>query len=156
MNKHLHLAACLGLTAAASWAVAQRPAPVAHLQVPAVVRARAHAQATAVFAITVDAGYHIQSDHPKSIYYIPTAIAITPADGVRVAKVAWPPTVNHPFSFSPAPLPVFEGTVKVPVTLATGDAGSHILHGTFQFQACNDRSCLAPVKMPFTLDLEVK
>ncbi len=130
---------------------------VAHLQAPAPVQARAHATATAVFTITVDAGYHIQSNHPKLDYLIPTTLALAPAGGVHATRVAWPKAQNHTFSFSPGqPLAVFEGTMHVPVTLATGAAGTQVLHGSFRYQACNDQLCRPPVTQRFTLTVTVR
>lgn len=132
-------------------ALAQAPAGVAHLQTPTPLSAPAHATATATFHVSIDPGYHIQSNHPKLDYLIPTSLTIAPADGVSVAKVAWPAAEDHKFSFSADPLAVFEGTFAVPVTLKTGAAGSTTLHGTFTYQACNDQLCRPPVKVPFTL-----
>ncbi len=148
------LAAVLAL---AGFAFGQVSAGVAHLQPPATVHARAHATATAVFQISVDAGYHIQSNHPKLDYLIPTRLTIEPAGGVHATRVAWPKAQNHTFSFSPGqPLAVFEGRFAVPVTLATGAAGMQVLHGSFRYQACNDQLCRPPVTQPFTLVVAVR
>jgi thiol:disulfide interchange protein DsbD len=130
-------------------------AGVAHIAGP-VVTARAQATAIAALSITVEPGFHIQSNHPKLDYIIPSAITITPADGITATKVTWPPTVDRKFSFSPQPLAVFEGQIKVPVTLTTGAAGAHVLHGTFRYQACNDQLCRPPVTEPFTLAVHVR
>ncbi|HEY7839751.1 MAG TPA: protein-disulfide reductase DsbD domain-containing protein [Terriglobales bacterium] len=121
-----------------------------------MVTARAQATAIAALSITVEPGFHIQSNHPKLDYIIPSAITITPADGITATKVTWPPTVDRKFSFSPQPLAVFEGQIKVPVTLTTGAAGAHVLHGTFRYQACNDQLCRPPVTEPFTLAVHVR
>jgi hypothetical protein len=151
-------ATALFLTAAALGQLPQgMAAGVAHIQAPAAVQARARATATAEFTITIDAGYHIQSNHPKLDYLIPTTLAIEPAGGVHATGVAWPKAQNHTFSFSPGqPLAVFEGTMHVPVTLATGAAGTRVLHGSFRYQACNDQLCRPPVTQRFTLKLVVR
>ena len=151
------LTLALGCALALAAAAQMRALPgVAHVHPPAVVMARAHAVATARFTISVDPGFHIQSNHPKLDYLIPTKLTIEPAAGVAVTKVAWPPASDHKFSFSPQPLAVFEGTLRVPVTLRTGAAGTHVLHGTFQYQACNDQLCRPPVTEPFALTLRVR
>jgi DsbC/DsbD-like thiol-disulfide interchange protein len=137
-------------------AAGQRPAPVAHLLAPNAVEAPAHGTAAAVFTVTIDSGFHIQSNHPKLSYLIPTAISITPAGGVAAVRVNWPPTVDRKFNFAPDALAVFEGTVKIPVTLRTGGPGTQVLHGTFQYQACNDRVCRAPETVPFTLQVHIR
>ena len=142
----------------AGWAGAQlrMPPGVAHLQTPTTVEARAHALTSAVFTVRIDAGFHIQSNHPKLDYLIPTSLSLTPAAGISLAKVAWPAAKDHTFSFSKDPLAVFEGTLKVPVTLRTGAAGHAVLHGSFRYQACNDQLCRPPVSVPFTLDVRVR
>lgn len=122
----------------------------------APLTAAAHSTATAEMTISVEPGFHIQSNHPKIEYLIPTAITIAPAGGITVAKVAWPATVDRKFSFSPQALAVFEGQFKVPVTLKTGGAGTHLLQGSFRYQACNDTMCRAPVTEAFTLPVHVR
>lgn len=122
----------------------------------APVNAAPHASVTTQLSIAVAPGFHIQSNHPKIEYLIPSAITITPTDGITVGKVAWPATVERKFSFSPQPLAVFEGQFKVPVTLKTGAAGTHLLHGSFRYQACNDTMCRAPVTVGFTLPVHVR
>lgn len=145
-----------GATAVVAAAALAQAAGVAHLQPPAKVQARAHAQVTTVFQVRVDAGYHIQSNHPKLDYLIPTTLTITPADGITATQVAFPPAAEHKFSFASDPLTVFEGVVKIPVTLATGAPGAHTLHGTFGYQACTDQLCRPPVTVPFSFQVDVR
>jgi len=33
--------------------------------------------------------------------------------------------------------------------------GTHTLHGTLRYQACNDQVCTAPTSIPFTLEVTV-
>ncbi|MGH9520258.1 MAG: protein-disulfide reductase DsbD domain-containing protein [Terriglobales bacterium] len=136
-------------------ALAQLPG-VAHVMAPKPVSAPAHATATTMVTIKIDQGFHIQSNHPKLDYLIPTSLALTPAGGVALTAVKWPAAAEYKFSFSPDPLAVFEGTLQVPVTLKTGAAGSYTLHGTFHYQACNEQLCRPPVSEPFTLQVRVR
>ncbi|MGN6592378.1 MAG: protein-disulfide reductase DsbD domain-containing protein [Terriglobales bacterium] len=136
-------------------AAAQLPG-VAHIQAPARVEAKAHAMVVVNFEVSVEPGFHIQSNQPKLDYIIPSTLTLTPAQGVSVAKVEWPQAQDKKFSFSPDPLAVFEGNFALPVTLKTGAAGTVTLHGVFRYQACNDQLCRPPVKQPVTLTLQVK
>lgn len=142
----------LALTFAA-WA--QAPG-VARVQAPAKIAAAAHSTAQAAFVVTIAPGFHIQSNHPKLDYLIPSTIELQPAHGVSVERVAWPKAQEHKFSFSADPLAVFEGTLKIPVTLKTSGPGVAELHGTFRYQACNDQMCRPPVKVPLTLEVDVR
>jgi DsbC/DsbD-like thiol-disulfide interchange protein len=141
--------------AAVTFVLAQAPG-VAHLEAPKMVQAKAHATVVANFAVVIDAGFHIQSNHPKLDYLIPTTLTLAPAGGVSVTQVAWPRPQDHKFSFAADPLSVFEGTVKVPVTLKTGAAGEQTLHGTFRYQACNDQLCRPPVSVGVVVTVSVR
>lgn len=147
----------LGLVAVfAVAALAQAPG-VASIRAPRALAAAAHGTAIARFTISIQPGFHIQSNHPKLDYLIPTSLTLTPADGVAVEKVAWPAAKDHTFSFSPnQPLAVFEGTFAVPVTLKTGAPGTATLRGSFRYQACNDELCKPPVTVPISLTVHVR
>lgn len=145
------------LTCAAALAVAQGPSPVARIKASGVTRIAENSRATARLTVTIQQGFHIQSDHPKSDFLIPTALKLTPADGITVAGVTWPKPQEHKFSFSADPLSVFEGTVPVTVGLKESGphVGSHVLKGTFRYQACNDQLCRPPVTVPVSLQVDV-
>ncbi|MGH9488738.1 MAG: protein-disulfide reductase DsbD domain-containing protein [Terriglobales bacterium] len=148
----LALAAVLLLSAA----LLAQTLDVATITVPASLHASAHSTAVAYFKIAVQPGFHIQSNHPKQEFLIPSRLSLAPADGVTVTKVAWPRAQEHTFSFSPKqPLAVFEGSFQIPVTLMTGAPGTAILHGRFRYQACNDELCRPPVTVPFSLIVHV-
>lgn len=145
------------LTCAAAVAMAQGPSPVARINAPAATRIAENTTATARFTVIIQPGFHIQSDHPKSDFLIPTTLKLTPAGGVAVEKVAWPTPQEHKFSFSADPLTVFEGTVPVTVKLkeSGSHAGMHVLKGTFRYQACSDQLCRPPVTVPVSLTVNV-
>ncbi|MGH9467350.1 MAG: protein-disulfide reductase DsbD domain-containing protein [Terriglobales bacterium] len=123
----------------------------------APVEARAHSTAVARLSITVEPGFHIQSNHPKQDYLIPSSIKFQPAGGVSVVRVAWPAAKDVRFAFDPKqPYAVFTGSFIVPVTLRTAAAGAATLKGSFHYQACNDQLCKPPVSVPFTLQVQVR
>ncbi|MGH9482395.1 MAG: protein-disulfide reductase DsbD domain-containing protein, partial [Terriglobales bacterium] len=146
----------LGCFVALAPASGQAPAGVAHLKAPPTVEAQAHAAAVAVFDVRIDSGFHIQSNHPKLEYLIPSSLEIAPVGGIVVTGVIWPPAAEHKFSFSPDVLTVFEGDIKVQVRMRTGGSGEHTMHGSFRYQACNDELCRPPVTVPFTFQVDVR
>lgn len=154
-NKSFKIAAVV--SGATMLALAQGPAQVAQVKSPAVTRIAENARASARLTVTIQPGFHIQSDHPKSDFLIPTALKLTPADGIAVERVVWPAPQEHKFSFSADPLSVFEGSVPVVVKLKeTGQhLGSHVLKGTFRYQACSDQLCRPPVTVPVSLTVDV-
>ena len=62
------------------------------------------------------------------------------------------------FPFSPTQLKVYEGEVVFRLNMrAAADAtlGPRDIPLQLEYQACNDRSCLPPVKVPVTAHLEI-
>jgi thiol:disulfide interchange protein/DsbC/DsbD-like thiol-disulfide interchange protein len=107
--------------------------------------------------ITIDPGWHINSDEPGDEFSIPTEIAWQLPE-------SWPePTTQLPegkkitFEFSESPIEVWEGTVVAIATLPVpADAmGAVQLKSTVTAQACNNTRCLPPLPVEATLNLEV-
>ena len=99
----------------------------------------------------VQDGYHVNSHRPSSELEIPTAIELAPETGVRLATAQYPAGTTYVPLFDPTEkLDVYAGefAVRIPVVAS---AGSHALHGTLKYQAC-DRAACYPVK---TLPLDV-
>lgn len=99
----------------------------------------------------VQDGHHVNSHHPASELEIPTAVDLSPEAGVQLQAAQYPPGKTYTLaSDSTDKLDVYTGdfTVRLPVT---AKAGSHELHGTLRYQAC-DRAACYPVK---TLPLDV-
>jgi peroxiredoxin len=107
--------------------------------------------------VRVGAGYHVMSDHPSAPTYIPTRVALEPADGVSVGTTSYPPASTY--AIGPKTIATFDGTfdVKVPVTVAPGaPAGPRTLRGTLRYQACTESRCLFPTTLPFEVTLSVR
>jgi DsbC/DsbD-like thiol-disulfide interchange protein len=138
------------------WAALLVFAPgVAHVQAPPKINAPAHASVEATVTVAIDAGYHIQSNHPKLDYLIPSEVSLTPADGIELKQTDWPKPEEHKFSFSADALDVFEGNVPVRLRIATGTPGTHTIQGSLHYQACTDQLCRPPATAPFTLTVVV-
>jgi thiol:disulfide interchange protein DsbD len=150
----------LMLTLMASWAQAQleRPQPVFQVELlsdrePAV----AGEELRLAVIVTIDQGWHINSDEPGDEFALPTTVDWTLPDG-------WPdPTMEFPegeelrFSFSETPLEVWHGTVALAGSLAVpADAiGTAEIRARVTAQACNDTQCLPPVPVTVTKNLDV-
>lgn len=112
----------------------------------------------AAVTFSVDKPWHVNARHPLDEFLIPT-LANFPEDGpFRVLRVAYPEAVMMTLSFSPEPLALYEGTfavgieAEVPADLAPG---THMLKGTLQFQACNDKMCAPPAEAAFSVEITV-
>ena len=108
------------------------------LQVPITVRIRR--------------GYHINSNTPNDPYLIPTSLA-WPNVPLRVASVMYPPAEEVKYDFSDKPLSVYSSRVEIVTTFQVESVpgGVDELHGTFRFQACNDKACLPPKTLPVSV-----
>ena len=109
--------------------------------------------------LTVQKSYHVNANPPSEEYLIPTQVTLGTAKGMTVGRPVYPKGHIFKFSFSDKPLSVYEGsvTVKVPVAVSKqARTGTQNLTGTVKYQACNERSCLAPTTAKFALTLRVK
>jgi thioredoxin:protein disulfide reductase len=113
------------------------------------------ASGTVRVEITVQPGWHVNSDAPSDPYLIPTSVRLGLPAGWSADKAQFPPSRLAKFAFSEDELAVFEGTfvVTVPVRLAPDAARPESLGGVVEAQACNDQVCLAPAEVPFTVAL---
>jgi thiol:disulfide interchange protein DsbD len=112
--------------------------------------------AVATVRITVDDGWHINSNAPLDPYLIPTSVRLDAPDGWHVGPPAFPEHTLASLSFSDQLVAVFEGSfaVTVPVRAPAGAAMPTVLRGAVEAQACNDTICLAPQSVAFTLPIE--
>jgi thioredoxin:protein disulfide reductase len=126
------------------------PPPGQLLQVSAQLRAAGGSGAgTLAIEARVAPGWHVNSHKPSEDYLIPTQVRIDPNPAVAVGEPRYPEGKSIKFAFAEKPLSVYEDrfTIEVPVTLHGAAPGS--LKGAIEFQACNDKQCLAPASVVF-------
>ena len=102
--------------------------------------------------------YHINSDRPLQDYLIPTTLQFEPRPGVTFAKTTFPPAQVKKLPVSDSPMSVFEGIVRIEAEIipaADITLKEVVIRGSVRYQACDDRSCLPPVRQPFSLALPV-
>jgi DsbC/DsbD-like thiol-disulfide interchange protein len=110
-------------------------------------------------AFRVARGYHINSNKPSSELLVPTVLSVSPPTNIVVAKMTYPAGEDRSFPFSPGEkLNVYTGdfalTALVRVTRTT-PLGRYRVHGTLKYQACDDRACYPPGKVPVAFDVKV-
>lgn len=103
-------------------------------------------------------GFHINANKVMEEYLIPTTVQAELPKGFRLAEAAYPEGKLLKFDFSEKMLNVYDGTVtlrmKVEV-LADAPLGTASPTLTLRYQACNDRACLPPVKLPVPVQFTV-
>lgn len=112
---------------------------------------------SAVLVVTVDVqdGWHVNSNAPLEDYLIPTQVRLELPSGWGAPTAEYPPHRLAAFAFSEGPVAVLEGRFEVSVTVTRGADATPVarLQGMVEAQACNDRLCLAPAEVPFSVEL---
>ncbi len=104
-------------------------------------------------------GFHMNSHKPTEAYLIPTTLTVQPAAGIQLLDTIYPNGQLEKFSFSPdKALDVYTGKVTLRLCLSThSDAplGLVTIPTVLRYQACNDSTCLPPVKVAVSITFEV-
>ena len=139
-----------GAKSSAGWVTAEPAAPVS---------IAAGKSTTATLRFRVADGYHINSNKPKSELLIPTELKLEPPVGMRISAVSYPEGSEFALSFDPTEkLSVYSGEFVVTAKLNAlrgARAGSYPLNGVLSYQACNDRACFPPKKLPVSLEVRI-
>jgi DsbC/DsbD-like thiol-disulfide interchange protein len=110
-------------------------------------------------AVDIAHGYHMNSNLPTDKYLIPTTLTPKLPTGFELLGTIYPAGRVEKFSFSPEKgLDVYSGTVTLKLRLiAHNDApiGAVTLPVTLRYQACNDTTCLPPVRVPVDVRVDV-
>jgi thiol:disulfide interchange protein DsbD len=112
-------------------------------------------------AVVVDIlqGFHMNAHKPSEEFLIPTTLTPQLPPGFREIETVYPEGRDLKFSFSPdKPLAVYSGSVTLKMKLEAGAVaplGEVSLPLVLRYQACNDTTCLPPVKVPVTVKLRV-
>jgi DsbC/DsbD-like thiol-disulfide interchange protein len=149
-------------SAAAAQSSTDTPAPAA------IVKPRAFVSLAPVprgkefqvaLAVDIAPGYHMNSHHPTDKYLIPTTLTPKLPTGFELLDTIYPAGRVEKFSFSPDKgLDVYSGSVTLKLRLiAHNDApiGAVTFPVTLRYQACNDTTCLPPVKVPVDVRVDV-
>ena len=147
----------LMLSGLAASSLAQPPTVAIH---PVGETDAVHADTTARVGldITLDAGYHVNSNTPLDDLLIPTVLRLDPPEGFDLEGVAFPDAILLEQVGAEEPLAVFEeefvigAALRVDASLAPG---TYSIPGTLRYQACNDRMCFNPTNAPVQLDVTV-
>ncbi len=94
----------------------------------------------------ISSNWHINSNKPNDEFLIPTVISAK-GNGIKLVKIKYPRPHELKLSFSELPVSVFEGETKIGLTfeiLQSAALGKQNIEVVFDYQACNDVTCLPP------------
>jgi hypothetical protein len=107
----------------------------------------------------IRSGYHVNSHKPSDEYLIATTLTPQLPAGFQVLDTIYPAGRQEKFSFSPnKPLDVYTGSVTFKLrVVAQADAPIGVVNipTILRYQACNDTTCLPPVKIPVDVRVDV-
>jgi hypothetical protein len=105
------------------------------------------------------AGFHVNSNHPKSEFLIPTALKLNPPTDIVIGRVGYPPGEEMSFAFAPEDkLSVYTGEFPITVEvrpLAGVLPARYMIHGELRYQACDNAACYPPRKLPVEFEVKV-
>lgn len=108
--------------------------------------------------VNIDEEWHINSNNPYEDYLIPTQLTIQQNENFKLNKVVYPEGHDFKFSFSENPLSVWEGEIIIGALVNVSEntePGIYSLVLNFEYQACNNMSCLAPTSISDTVEIIV-
>lgn len=112
----------------------------------------------AVVQVRLQKGFHVNSNEPLEQYLIPTSLEFVLLSGVHVSGLSYPEPIHLVTGGSETPLAVFENEFSIGVALELDPAlanGEHVLLGQLNYQACDDKVCYRPDKLPVQVALNV-
>ena len=152
------IAVVLALSIAGQAQEAKKKQYVAQLATPRISVAGAKTVPVQL-RFAIDPEMHINSNHPTTENLIATKLTLDLPTDIAVLKTIYPAGKDFSFAFDPSEkLNVYTG--EFPITLqlrpARGaSAGTLKVHGELQYQACNDRACFPPKKLPVEFEVTV-
>ncbi|NWF50345.1 MAG: thioredoxin fold domain-containing protein [Ignavibacteriaceae bacterium] len=109
--------------------------------------------------LKIKESWHINSDKPKEDFLIASIVSIDTSDNnFKVVKTYYPKAKDYKLSFSETPLSVWDGEVTIGALIKVNEnikPGNYKLIVNFDYQACNDMSCLAPNSVQDTLEINI-
>ncbi len=133
--------------------------PVVKVTSAPVVTAVQGKPATVALSFNVANGYHVNSNHPKSEYLIPTALKVEATTDIVIGKTTYPDGQDMSFAFAPdEKLNVYTGDFKVDVLvrpLHSVQPGKYVVRGTLKYQACDNTACYPPKNLPVSFDVKI-
>jgi thiol:disulfide interchange protein DsbD len=109
--------------------------------------------------LNIRSPYHINSDQPTEDYLIPVTVDLTSKKGITFGKVIFPPADMRKLELSENPLSIYEGKVQIKTSVALAADFKEkelLIDGRIGYQACDNRSCLAPADVAFSRKIAVE
>ena len=119
-------------------------------------QAKPGAKVQGTVEITFADGLHGYQNPPTDEYQIPVKVTVD-TKGFILAKPVYPKGIMKETGGEPKPIAVYEGTIKIPVTVTVPKKpGASEVKITVGYQQCNEQSCYPPATVSVTAKILVK
>ena len=113
----------------------------------------------AIVKVTVQSGYHINSNPPSYPYLKATELVMADTGGVSVEYVVYPKPLIKKFAFEEKPIQVYEGETQLKVALRvarTASKGQRSIPAKLRIQACDEQVCYPPGSIEVVIPVLIK
>lgn len=112
----------------------------------------------ATIPVSVQPGYHVNSNKPTLEYLIPLKLTWTATGALESGEIAYPKANLEKYEFEEKPLSVYTGNFDITAhfkVAANATAGPGAAAGKLRYQACSNKACYPPktvdVTVPYTV-----
>jgi hypothetical protein len=109
--------------------------------------------------VSVDRGFHVNSNMPAEDYLIPLRLVWTPGGGLNGGDVSYPKPTLEKYDFGDKPLSVFTGDFDLTVNFQVAPdapAGPGVKTGKLRYQACDNKACYPPKTVEVSVPYQVQ
>lgn len=107
--------------------------------------------------LSIDSGWHVNSDQPGDEFSLPTEVVWRLPDGWTAPVTQFPDGLLIDFEFSESPIEVWEDRVLImsSFSVPAGATGSHEVVASVTAQACDNTQCLPPVTIKAGIEIRL-
>ena len=109
--------------------------------------------------VTVDAGFHVNSNKPSEDYLIPLTLTWVATGALQAGEIDYPKPSMEKYAFTDKPLSVLTGSFELVAhfkVAGNAPAGPGAAAGKLRYQACNSNTCFPPktidVNLPYAVE----
>ncbi|MBZ5727215.1 MAG: protein-disulfide reductase DsbD N-terminal domain-containing protein [Acidobacteriia bacterium] len=109
--------------------------------------------------LSVQPGYHVNSNTPSDEYLIPLKLTWTATGALEGGQVTYPKPSLEKYEFSEKPLSVFTGSFELVAhfkVAANAQAGPGVAAGKLRYQACSNKACFPPKTIEINVPYQVQ
>ncbi len=124
-----------------------------------MVKGGRNATIQAKIPVTVQPGFHVNSNKPSEEYLIPLKLTWTSTGALQPGTVVYPKATQEKYEFAEKPLSVLTGSFELVASFKVApnaSAGPGAATGKLRYQACNNRACFPPKTVDVTVSYQVQ